>query len=357
MYVLKLMETPMHIIMLTIATVSMLVAVIWPALGSILPWLGPGLFHHMQAKRTLLLAISAGVVLWLSYARLPVAIILAAAWLLSVVIAYRVLVPWRAIRAVDSTVPHPDPGAVDTDDKVLVLEHHAYPLRLLIPHHLINDEINGHPVLISWCALCVSGIAYDRRVDGQPLTFKVGGVWNRNMVILDERTGSVWQQDTGECLAGPMSGKRLQMLAAELTTWGAYREENPGTLLMDGPPGAPDGIMKRDSMYKMFQMTRRFTTPGLTRLDRRLDPHAEVAGITMDGVTKAYPIESLMETGSLTDTVGASTVTLSVTPGGAVRAVDEHGNPILVRREWWVGFSTLYPDTHLWMPDARRELS
>ena len=45
----------------------------------------------------------------------------------------------------------------------------AYPLSVLIWHEIVNDEIGGVPVSVTYCPLCNSAIVFDRRVDGRVL--------------------------------------------------------------------------------------------------------------------------------------------------------------------------------------------
>ena len=47
----------------------------------------------------------------------------------------------------------------------------AYPIRILNFHEIVNDELSGQPVLVSYCPLCASGVIYDRRIDGRVLSF------------------------------------------------------------------------------------------------------------------------------------------------------------------------------------------
>jgi len=51
----------------------------------------------------------------------------------------------------------------------------AYPLRILTWHEIVNDEVAGTPVAVTYCPLCNSAVGFDRRVDGQTLRFGVSG--------------------------------------------------------------------------------------------------------------------------------------------------------------------------------------
>ena len=48
---------------------------------------------------------------------------------------------------------------------------YAYAINVLNAHQIVNDEINGLPVLITYCPLCFSGVVFSRDLDGRLLTF------------------------------------------------------------------------------------------------------------------------------------------------------------------------------------------
>src|SRR3990167_1743011 len=43
----------------------------------------------------------------------------------------------------------------------------AYPIEILIWHEIANDVVGGVPVAVTFCPLCNTAIAYDRRIDGE----------------------------------------------------------------------------------------------------------------------------------------------------------------------------------------------
>ena len=55
-------------------------------------------------------------------------------------------------------------------------EPRAYPIRYLTWHEIVNDEIGGIPVAVTFCPLCNSGLTFDRRVGDQVLSFGVSGM-------------------------------------------------------------------------------------------------------------------------------------------------------------------------------------
>lgn len=104
----------------------------------------------------------------------------------------------------------------------------AYPLRILLWHEIVNEEIGGVPVLISYCPLCNSGVVFDRRVDGQLLEFgNTGRLRHQDMVMYDKQSESWWQQFTGRAIIGALSGKTMKVLPARLESLERFRERAP----------------------------------------------------------------------------------------------------------------------------------
>jgi hypothetical protein len=127
----------------------------------------------------------------------------------------------------------------------------AYPLRILLWHEIVNEEIGGVPVLISYCPLCNSGVVFDRRVDGKLLDFgNTGRLRHRDMVMYDQQTESWWQQFTGEAIIGALSGKTMQAIPARLESLARFRERAPnGQVLVPENDGArPYGASPYEGM-------------------------------------------------------------------------------------------------------------
>ncbi|MHC4293279.1 MAG: DUF3179 domain-containing (seleno)protein, partial [Planctomycetota bacterium] len=89
----------------------------------------------------------------------------------------------------------------------LVVNNHAraYPLQILMWHEMINDEVGGVPVLVTFCPLCYTAIAFERTLDSQVHTFGVSGLLRHsNLLMYDKSTESLWQQVTGQAVVGDM---------------------------------------------------------------------------------------------------------------------------------------------------------
>ncbi|MGB2955107.1 MAG: DUF3179 domain-containing (seleno)protein, partial [Anaerolineales bacterium] len=69
---------------------------------------------------------------------------------------------------------------IEDVEPVIILEVNdevrAYPLQILIWHEIVNDEIAGQPVVVTFCPLCNTALAFVRpAINGELLTFGTSG--------------------------------------------------------------------------------------------------------------------------------------------------------------------------------------
>ncbi|SMH29708.1 Protein of unknown function [Maritimibacter sp. HL-12] len=112
----------------------------------------------------------------------------------------------------------------------------AYPLRYLMWHEIVNDAVGEVPVAVTFCPLCNSALTFDRRLDGEVLSFGVTGKLRASdMVMYDHQTESWWQQAMGEGIVGTHAGAQLELLPSWMESWDAFAARNPGGLVMAEP--------------------------------------------------------------------------------------------------------------------------
>ena len=104
-----------------------------------------------------------------------------------------------------------DPGAVVLGVEVGDMQR-AYPIES-IGDGVINDEIDGTPVVIFSAADGPTGAAYKAVVDDQSLTFKFA-----DGAYQDEQTGSTWTL-SGLATEGELAGTQLEALPSRSTFW------------------------------------------------------------------------------------------------------------------------------------------
>ena len=177
----------------------------------------------------------------------------------------------------------------------------AYPIQILVQHEIANDVIGGIPVAVTFCPLCNSAIAFDRRLDGVTHEFGVSGILrNSDLIMYDRTTESWWQQFTGEAVVGELVGKKLTLMPASIISWGDFKA------------GFPDGtVLSRDTGF--FRDYDRLPYAGYDRADEspflfievengqlrlkdtdgRLLPKERVIALSVDGVDAAFPFSIL----------------------------------------------------------------
>ena len=70
-------------------------------------------------------------------------------------------------------------------------DQRAYPLQVLVWHEVVDDEVRGVPVTVTFCSLCNSAIVFERTVNGLIPDFGPSGkLRNSDLVMWDRPTES-----------------------------------------------------------------------------------------------------------------------------------------------------------------------
>ncbi len=104
----------------------------------------------------------------------------------------------------------------------------AYPLQIMTWHEIVNDDFAGVPVSITFCPLCNSAVAFDRRVGDRVLDFgTTGSLRFSDLVMYDRQTESWWQQFIGEGIVGELTGTLLKTLPVRVESFASFRDRFP----------------------------------------------------------------------------------------------------------------------------------
>lgn len=184
-----------------------------------------------------------------------------------------------------------------------------YPLSILHRHEIVNDRIGGIPVAVTYCPLCNTALAFDRRVDGEVLRFGVSGLLrNSDLVMWDDGTVSLWQQITGEAIVGAAVGTVLTHIPSAIVSFGEFAAAYPDgqSLSRDSGSGLPygfnpyEGYSSRSAPYPFFT----------GEIDPRYRALERVVAVTIGDTATAYPFPLLSEVGAVNDTVGGVPITV-----------------------------------------------
>ena len=214
------------------------------------------------------------------------------------------------------------------DHPLVVLEiegdARAYPLAMLTIHEVVNDTVGGEPVVITYCPLCYTALAFERTVNGRPLVFgTTGTLRHSNLLMWDDATESWWQQVTGEAVVGEMAGARLEFIPAFLTSFAEFVRTYPnGTVLSpeSTPPGFHGGYGLTAYLNYDWPNNRPYLFYG--ELDQRLDPVARVLGVEAGGQAIAFPFADLKDARVTETTVGSQAIVV-FWRAGTLSALDQ----------------------------------
>ncbi|MDQ3536054.1 MAG: DUF3179 domain-containing protein, partial [Bacteroidota bacterium] len=109
----------------------------------------------------------------------------------------------------------------------------AYPISIMNYHEIVNDHFGGKPVVVTYCPLCGSGIAFDASIENNTRTFGVSGLlYNSDMLLYDRQTESLWSQIMMEAVSGPLVKSKLQMIPTMNTSWEEWKKKHPQTFVL-----------------------------------------------------------------------------------------------------------------------------
>ena len=168
----------------------------------------------------------------------------------------------------------------------------AYPLQIMTWHEIVNDEVGGVPVAVTFCPLCNSAIVFDRRWEGTTYDFgTTGNLRNSDLVMWDRQTQSWWQQLTGDAIVGELTGATLTFLPATIMAWQDFKEFHPTGKTLSRETGFLRDYGRNPYLgYDQVDLPP-FLFQGET--DGRLPPKERVAAITIDGQDLAIPFSAL----------------------------------------------------------------
>ncbi|TFH86247.1 DUF3179 domain-containing protein [Billgrantia azerbaijanica] len=206
------------------------------------------------------------------------------------------------------------------DERVIGVHHNgvtrAYPQRILVWHEIVNDELGGEPVSISYCPLTGTALGFRR---GDTTLGVSGRLLNSNLVMYDRATDSEWPQMLGVAIAGPLVGHGLDELRVVWTTWQRWQARYPETQVLTTETGyvrnyRRDPYGSYDPLGGYYRPESRPLFPVMHE-DDRLPPKAEVLGFRSPHGAAAVTQSALAAQGVVELAVGESHYTVVHDPG------------------------------------------
>jgi uncharacterized protein DUF3179 len=230
----------------------------------------------------------------------------------------------------------------------------AYPIAILNWHEIVNDTLDGTPVVITYCPLCGTGMGFLRKVGNHILTFGVSGLlYQSDVLMYDHQTESLWSQIAMQAVTGKYLGQDLEPIFLEHTTWSAWRKRHPHTFVLSRETGFTRDY-SRDP-YEAYALTDQLMFPPAIQNDR-LSPKAWVLGVEASGKFKAYPFPALEKMGpAFSDSFhGREYVVCWDRQARSAKVVEQQGKPLSSLTAYWFAWYAFHPDTEVFIRDSRQ---
>ncbi len=234
------------------------------------------------------------------------------------------------------------PGDVDflsDSDVVIGVEYNgiarAYPLKILVWHEMVNDVFGDTPLVITYCPLCYSSIAFVRILDGRMVEFGTSGrLYNSDLVMYDRQFGSnsltvlgpdltnagnLWSQMLGQAIVGDRAGEKLTQVPTDVMEWRDWKRLHPDTVVLS----TDTGYLRTYGVdpYGGYYISPTIYFPVANRVER-LHVKEIIFGVEYDEKYKAYPVSVVDEKIAVNDVFQSRGIVFFKVGNMAVRAFE-----------------------------------
>jgi len=226
----------------------------------------------------------------------------------------------------------------------------AYPVRMLEYHQIVNDELAGVPIAVTYDPLSGTPATFRRKLGDRTLHFAVSGLlYNHNFVLFDRETESLWSQFLGRAIAGPLVGTKLERLVTRQETTGVWIARHVDSLFMRPP--FPEKVFYQLSPYASYWVEDATLYPVAAK-DETYHAKELVLGVEVGDVTRAY-LGSILtrEGGRVDEKIDGKRVRVAYdTETGTFQYDVDEG--VRVTEAYWLAWKAFHPKTEIWHAGA-----
>jgi hypothetical protein len=227
----------------------------------------------------------------------------------------------------------------------------AYPVRILNYHEVVNDAFHDTSIVITYCPLCGSGMAFYGSITNRRLIFGISGLlYNSDVLLYDLQTQSLWSQIEGAAVSGAMNGTKLIPIPVSHTTWRDWKARHPNSQVLSTETGFRRDYRK--DPYPGYASSTKTLFPVAAR-SRKYRQKALVMGLEVRGHFKAYPFEELKRTpGQFTDEFQGEKFQIHYDDENrSARIFDKEGSEMHSVTAYWFAWYAFHPDTTIYTPE------
>jgi hypothetical protein len=200
----------------------------------------------------------------------------------------------------------------------------VYPLQILVWHEIVNDNVGGAPVAVTYCPLCFTNQIFNRTLeDGNVVEFGTSGkLYNSNLVMYDRTSNSLWSQALAQGIVGKYAGVNLQRIPFDVANWKEWKGLYPESKVLSRDTGSsrPYGADPYGDYYTnsevLFPISNR---------DDRLGLKEIIIGLENNGLYRAYRLQDVENKKVVNDVIKNQSIVLFSSLPFMVRAF----NPVV----------------------------
>ncbi len=165
-------------------------------------------------------------------------------------------------------------------------EIYAFPYNILDWHEIVNTEIAGLPITLTYCPLTGTTTVYERIINGELRSFGVSGLlYNNNLIIYDRQTENLWSQILGNSINGDEIGQALTEIPFVEMNWRAINKFNNIQML-----SIETGFSRDYTKYPYgdYRTNHSRISYSLSYDDGRVPAKEKVLGVKVDDKMKGY---------------------------------------------------------------------
>lgn len=220
----------------------------------------------------------------------------------------------------------------------------AVPIVYLDAYEVANLSYEANDYLLTWCPTVGSARIFEGKADGTVCKFDFGrALRDNNLLVVDRRTRSVWNQLSGEAIHGTLQGEKLTPLPTIQTTWGFWKNKYPDTKL----------LVNTDTTGAIFQASDKVLYRNWKPGDGRPIPNENHQlenlgiGIELDNSSVYFPFQTLFEEDSpIPYEIENQIINIHFNEAGLTAwAEDKDGNMITSSIVYDWAWLTFFPDT------------
>lgn len=220
----------------------------------------------------------------------------------------------------------------------------CFPIRLMWYHHVVNDEIGGKKLAVTYCIMANTAVVYEMPAVEPGL--RAAGLFGGVLVLGRIGTDELWPQIANVPVPGNSTMPPLPLGPRPIiTTFGKWKALHPPTKVLAPAPQFDLYYSAYDRKPKGYNVNP-LMNETVAHRDTRLAPGEEVLGIAANGESKAYTLASLKKLGRVQDTVSSTPVTI-VWDTALDTARVEEPFPGMWMRSYWYAWYSFYPKTAL----------